>query len=370
MLVTRNYKYRLYPTTAQTAVLVSWAGARRFIWNWGLRRNQENHQAGLKTPTFASLCKELTALKQEPDTKWLQEAPVAILQQSLRDLDQAFSNFFAKRARFPRPKSRKFTPHSMRFPEDVRVINATSVRIPKMGTVRAVIHRPIEGIPKSATVKQDAIGNWYVVFVCHIERPDFPSTSDSPVGIDLGLETFTTLSNGKKVKPPKFHRKAGRRIKRANRSLSRKQKGSKNRLKARKRLAKIHTKVSNQRKDWLHRHALGIIRRFDVVCIEDLNLKGLVKTKLAKSFSDAALSTFMQMLKDKAEWYGRRVVQVDRFYASSKTCHQCQAKTMLTLSDRVWTCHSCGTTHDRDVNAAINLLHEGVRILAAKTTER
>jgi putative transposase len=138
-------------------------------------------------------------------------------------------------------------------------------------------------------------------------------------------------------------------------------------------VAKIHQKIKNQRMDWLHKHALGIIRQCDTVCIEDLNVKGLatqrVPAKLAKSFTDAALSTFMQMLHDKAEWHGRRVIKVGRFYASSKTCHACQTKTVLTLADRVWTCPICGTTHDRDSNAAINILHEGLRLLAVGTTE-
>jgi len=140
-------------------------------------------------------------------------------------------------------------------------------------------------------------------------------------------------------------------------------------LKAKKHVARIHKKINNQRADWLHKHALGIVRQFDVVCIEDLNIKGLARTKLAKSFSDAALSTFMQRLQEKAEWHGRRVVKIGRFYASSKTCHHCQTKTALMLSDRVWTCPTCGTIHDRDRNAAINIVHEGIRLLAVGTTE-
>ncbi|GAA5529090.1 RNA-guided endonuclease TnpB family protein [Herpetosiphon gulosus] len=194
-------------------------------------------------------------------------------------------------------------------------------------------------------------------------------TADRPVGIDVGLESFTTLSTSEKTAPPKFYRRNQKKLARAQRKLARTQKGSRNRAKARKRVAKIYQKIKNRRLDWLHKHAVGIVQRFDVVCIEDLNIKGLVKTKLAKSFSDTALGTFVQMLHDKAEWHGRQVVQVDRFYASSKTCHHCQTKTALTLSDRMWTCHICGTAHDRDVNAAINMLHEGLRLLAVGTTE-
>ena len=208
-----------------------------------------------------------------------------------------------------------------------------------------------------------------VVLVCHINRPDVELPTNQSVGIDVGLESFTTLSTGEKTEPPKFYRRSQKKLARAQRKLSRARKGSKNRLKARKRVANVHQKIRNQRADWLHKHALGIVQRFDMVCIEDLNVKGLARTKLAKSFSDAALSTFMQRLQEKAEWYGRRVIKVGRFYASSKTCHYCQTKTSLTLADRVWTCHTCGMTHDRDINAAINIVHEGLRQLAVGTTE-
>nr|WP_239583749.1 transposase [Herpetosiphon giganteus] len=281
----------------------------------------------------------------------------------------AFSNFFAKRAKYPRFKSRKVTLHSLRFPQGVVMIDERTISVPKIGLMQAVIHRPLQGITKGATIKQDAMGAWWVVFVCHIDRPDVQPTADRPVGIDVGLESFTTLSTGEKTAPPKFYRRNQKKLARAQRKLSRAQKGSNNRLKAKKRVAKVHQKIRNQRADWLHKHALGIVRRFDVVCIEDLNIKGLARTKLAKSFSDAALSTFMQMLHHKAEWHGQQIVKVGRFYASSKTCHHCQTKTTLTLADRMWTCPTCGTTHDRDGNAAINMLHEGIRLLAVGTTE-
>ncbi|MFD3165401.1 RNA-guided endonuclease InsQ/TnpB family protein [Herpetosiphon sp. NSE202] len=221
--------------------------------------------------------------------------------------------------------------------------------------------------------KQDATGAWWVIFICHINLPDIQPTADRPVGIDVGLESFTTLLTGEKTAPPKFYRRSHKKLARAQRKLARAQKGSHNRAKARKRVAKIHQKISNQRADWLHKHALGMVQRFDVVCIEDLNIKGLARTKRGtlwvKSFSDASLSTFMQRLQEKAEWCGRRVVKVGRFYASSKTCHVCHSKTALKLADRMWTCPTCGTTHDRDGNAAINIVHEGIRLLAVGTTE-
>jgi len=208
---------------------------------------------------------------------------------------------------------------------------------------------------------------WYLV--CHIERPDVVPTCANPVGIDMGLESFTTLHTGQKVAPPKFYRRGEKKLKKLARKLSRAQKGSTSRQKAKRKLAKAHQRVRNQRADWLHKLALEIIRQFDTVCIEDLNVQGLARTKLAKSFTDAAVSTFVQLLGQKAEWYGQRVVKVGRFYASSKTCHRCQANTALTLADRLWTCRICGSTHDRDVNAAPNILHEGLRIVAAGMSE-
>ncbi|ABX07368.1 MAG TPA: transposase [Herpetosiphon sp.] len=367
--LTRCYKYRLYPATDQQNTLVQWAGCRRFVWNWALHCKQTHYQATGQRLSYQRLAAMLVDLKRQPKTAFLRDCHSQPLQQALMDLETAFTHFFAKRAKYPRFKARKVTPHSLRFPQGVVVVDEHTISVPKIGLMQAIIHRPLLGTAKGATIKQDATGAWWVVFVCHINRPDVLLTTDNPVGIDVGLESFTTLSTGEKTTPPKFYRRSQKKLARAQRKLSRAQKGSNNRLKARKHVAKIHQKISNQRADWLHKHALGIVRQFDVVCIEDLNLKGLAKTKLAKSFSDAALSTFMQMLHDKAEWHGRRVIKVGRFYASSKTCHHCQTKTALMLSDRVWTCPTCGTIHDRDRNAAINIVHEGIRLLAVGTTE-
>lgn len=245
------------------------------------------------------------------------------------------------------------------------VVDANTIIVPKIGPLRAVIHRSLQGSVKGATIKQDATGAWFATFVCHVDRPDVRSTVDHPVGIDVGLESFTTLHTGQKLAPPKFYRRSEKKIKRLARKLARTVRGSNNHRKTKRRLACAHQRIRNQRADWLHKHALWIIRQFDTVCIETLNIKGLVKTKLAKSFSDAALSSFIQMLRDKADWHGGQVVAVGRFFASSKTCHQCGQMTALTLADRVWTCHTCGVLHDRDINAAINILHEGLRSLAA-----
>ncbi|ABX02853.1 transposase, IS605 OrfB family [Herpetosiphon aurantiacus DSM 785] len=367
--LTRCYKYRLQPSPTHVETLVQWAGCRRFVWNWALGQKTDHYRATGQRLSYSQLAAALVDLKRQPKTAFLRECHSQPLQQALIDLETAFTNFFAKRAKYPRFKARKVTLHSLRFPQGVAVVNERTISVPKIGHMQAIIHRPLLGIVKGATIKQDTTGAWWVVFVCHTERPDVLLTTDRPVGIDVGLESFTTLSTGEKTAPPKFYRRSQKKLARAQRKLSRAQKGSNNRLKARKRVARIHKKISNQRADWLHKQALGMVQRFDVVCIEDLNIKGLARTKLAKSFSDAALSTFMQRLQEKAEWHGRRVIKVGRFYASSKTCHHCHIKTALTLADRVWTCHACGTTHDRDGNAAINIVHEGLRLLAVGTAE-
>lgn len=369
MRIMRSYKYRVYPTPSQEQTLVQWAGCRRWVWNWGLRYKQAHYQATGKSISYRELAAALVNLKRESDMEWLKACHAQMLQAALMDLERAFANFFAKRAKYPKFKSRKRTLHSLCFPQRVTVVDGKAIKVPKIGLIRSIIHRPLIGIAKSARIKCDAAGNWWVMFVCQIERPDMILTCNHPVGIDVGLESFTTLHTGQKVAPPKFYRRGEKKLKQLARKLARTTNGSHNWKKAKKRLARAHQRIRNQRNDWLHKQSLKIINHFDTVCIETLNVKGLAKTKLAKSFSDAAIGTLMQMLREKAEWHGRQVIQVGRFFASSKTCHQCQTKATLQLSDRIWTCHICGTHHDRDVNAAINILNEGLRLVAAGISE-
>jgi putative transposase len=357
--ITRCYKYRLNPTKAQEAAFVQFAGCRRFVWNWALARKTTVYKETGKGIGFNALCLELTQIKKLPETAFLKESHSQLLQQTLRDLDAAFSSFFDKRARFPRFKSRKRSPHAFRFPQNV-TIDGNGISVPKVGKVKAIIHRQPEGVLKSATIKQEA-GKWYVVFVSHVKLPDVPVSCANPVGIDVGLESFVTVSNGEKVKPPKFYRKAERKLARLQRQLSRCEKQSKRRQKAKAKVARFHATVANRRNDWLHKLSARLVREHDTICIEDLNIKGLVKTKLAKSFNDAALSTFLRQLEYKAEWRFGQVVKVGRFFPSSKTCHECGGRAELKLSDREWLCGGCGILHDRDANAAVNILKEGLK---------
>ena len=369
MNTVKCFKYRLYPTQAHEHAFVQFAGCRRFVWNWALARKQETYKTTGKSVNYNTLAAELVALKRQEKTAFLKECHSQVLQQALMDLEAAYKAFFEKRARFPRFKSRKTTPRAFRIPQHVSVVDG-HVSIPKIGLVKGVVHRPLEGVVKSATVKQDATGAWYVTFVCHIEQPELSArTAHTPVGIDLGLSSFVTLDTGEKVDAPCFYRRAERKLKRLQRRVSRCAKGSTSRKRTRLALARQHQKVRNQRNDFLHKLSTKLVREHDTICIEDLNVKGLARTKLAKSFNDAALGTFLRMLEYKAMWSYRQVVQVSRWFPSTKTCNACRYLHEIALSEREWTCPDCGRFHDRDVNAARNIKQEGLRLLAVGSTE-
>ena len=370
MIVQKSYKFRTEPTPEQEQSFVHFAGCRRWVWNWALSRKREVYRATGKGIYAKALCQELTALRRE--LRWLQECQAQLLQQTLRDLDKAFEAFFEKRARFPRLKSRKRSPHAFRFPQFTRIEDGFVV-LPKIGRVKSRIHRKTEGAVKSATIKQESDGHWYVVFVSHIEIADAVPLCDQPCGIDLGLESFLTLAsndgnNGTKVKPPKFYRRGQRKLKLLQRRLSRCQKASRNRAKAKARVSRQHHRIAARRNDFLHKLSHGLVTRYDTICTEDLNLSAFVRTKLrghTKSWADAAVGSLMRMLEYKSLWNAGQVVKVGRWFPSSKTCQCCQSIQPLELSDRVWTCNSCGVVHDRDHNAAVNILCEGLSTITA-----
>jgi len=357
------YRFRMEPTQAQAEALLRMAGARRFVWNWGLARRKEAYAATGKGLTYNQQAAELTALKQRPEMAWLREADSQLLQQALQDLDRAFKAFFQRRARFPRFKTRKKDPPRFRIPQRVRVEEG-KVYLPKVGGVKIRQSQPIDCIIKGATFKRDTEGHWHVTLTAEFEMPEVPLPPANPervVGIDLGLKDFAVLSDGTRIAPPRFYRKGLTKLRRAQRQLSRKQKGSKNRDKARHRLNRVHTKIRNQRQDWLHKLTTGLVQKYDGLCIENLNLKGMAKTKLSTSVLDAALGEFRRQLAYKAVWHRKHLSVIDRYFPSSKLCSECGAINQnLALSERVWTC-GCGAVHDRDLNAARNIRAEGIR---------
>lgn len=369
MKLRKVYRFRMRPTKAQEAGLYRMAGARRFIYNWALNRRKSyyaEHGTGISAKQLSS---ELTALKNQQDTLWLKDVDSQMLQQALRDLDRAFRAFFEGRSRFPRFRSKKDGHFTFRIPQRVKV-KSGRVYVPKIGWVRIRQSREVEGNTKSATFKRDATGNWYVSLTTEFEMPDVdPPAPTNPVGVDLGLKDLFVLSDGGRVPAPKFARKAARKLRKAQKSVSRKKPGSRRREKAKRRLARVHRKVSNQRSDFLHKLTTSLTRKYDCICVEDLNNKALAKTKLSRSVLDAAFGEFVRQVEYKAAWSFKRSIRVGRFFPSTKTCSECgMVNPDLTLSDRTWFC-GCGAQHDRDLNAAKNILAEGMRLVAAGQTD-
>ncbi len=369
MKLRKVYRFRMRPTKAQEAGLYRMAGARRFVYNWSLDRRKSYYAEHGKGISAKQLSSELTALKSEPETLWLRQADSQMLQQALRDVDRAFDAFFKKRSRFPQFRSKKAGHFAFRIPQRVKV-EGGRVYVPKIGWVRIRQSREVEGKTKSATFKRDATGHWYVALTTEFEMPNVePPAPENPVGVDLGLKDLFVLSDGGRVSAPRFARGADRKLRKAQKNLSRKKPGSGRREKAKHRVARVHRKVSNQRSDFLHKLTTGLTRKYDCICVEDLNTKGMAKTKLSRSVLDASFGEFLRQVGYKTTWSFQRSIKVGRFFASTKLCSGCGTLNQnLTLSDRTWLC-GCGTQHDRDLNASRNILAEGMRLLAAGQTD-
>jgi len=322
-LIQTTYRYRLKPTDAQAAQL------RRFVWNWALRRKMNHFAATNKRLSLATLFTELKDLKQRPDTAWLREIDSQALQQVLQDLEKAFQAFFAKRSGFPKFKSKKTDTLRFRIPQRV-TLEGTFIRVPKIGPIRARIHRAVDGATKSATFKQEPDGHWYVAFVVEqaaLDRTEQPVSSH--VGVDLGLKTFAVMSNGAQVANPRFYRTQMRKLRWAQRALSRRKKGSANRTKARSRIAALHQKVKQQRSNFLHKVTSDLVNHFDLVSIEDLSVRGLARTKLSTSILDASWGAFRQFLSYKADRRNTYLMVIGRFYPSSRFARPVARSTLI-----------------------------------------
>jgi len=320
--------------------------------------------------TYAATDRALTALKRQPETVWLNEVSSVPLQQSLRDLQAAYAAFFDKRAAYPSFKkkgardSARYTRSAFRYePHNRRVVVA------KIGVLRIKWDRPLPSDPTTATIIREPSGRYFVSFVVEVEVAKLPQTGQS-IGIDFGVARLATLSNSERVSNPKHLHRRQSRLALLQRRVARKKKGSKRRALAKRAVARCHEKISNTRKDALNKLTTRLVCDFDVICIEDLNLRGMVKNhSLARSLSDASIGTAIRMLEEKADRYGKRTIRVDRFFPSSKLCSCCgHLLPALLLSVREWTCPQCGTVHDRDRNAAVNILAAGQAVAAHGAT--
>ncbi|MFE0206960.1 RNA-guided endonuclease InsQ/TnpB family protein [Streptomyces sp. NPDC058985] len=359
-----RYSFRLYPSAGQRAALARAFGCARVVFNDALRVREEARTAGLPFVPSGALSKRLTASKKTPERAWLGEVSSVVLQQSLRDLDTAYRNFFdglkGKRPKMgpPRCKSRKDNRQAIRFTANAnwRITPGGKLRLPKVGDVRVKWSRTLPSTPSSVTVIKDAAGRYFASFVVEVgDETPLPETGRS-VGIDLGLSHFAILSNGTKVDSPRFLRRAEKKLKKAQRELSRKQKGSANRGKARVKVARAHARVADARREFHHQLSTKLIRDNQAIAVEDLAVKGLARTRLAKSVHDAGWSAFVNMLEYKAARYGRTFVRIGRFEPTSQVCSVCGVKDgPKPLNVRTWTCAECGTVLDRDINAAVNV---------------
>lgn len=363
-LIHKSYKFKIAPDDKQKELLAKHFGACRFVFNRYLNSRKETYIKEKKSLNYYDNANDLTKLKKEEDFVWLREINSQSLQSSLRNLDNAYNKFFRKQTNFPRFKS-KFDRQIFTIPQSV-YIEENKLWIPKFKKgIEINIHREIEGKLLFATISKSTTGKYYVSITCEIEYIPFKKTN-SKVGIDTGIKDLAILSDGKVYKNIKTLKTNLKKLKYNQRQLSKKVKGGNSRLKQKSKLAIVHEKVTNIRKDYLHKVSTEIIKNHDVICIEDLAVKNMMKNHiLAQAFSDVSLGAFYTMLEYKANWNNKKIVKIDRFFPSSKTCNICNYINQgLTLKDREWTCKSCNTLHDRDFNASINIKKQGLKILS------
>lgn len=361
-------KVRIYPNKEQEISLAKSFGCSRFVWNFYLNKTNTQYQETGKGMTYVEMAKDLTQLKKLADYSFLQEPTAAVLQQSLKNLESAFKNFFAKRTGFPKFKS-KHSKQSIRFPESCGVKDGF-LKLPKLGLVKVSLSKSVNGKIKSVTVSKTTTGKYFAAIL--FETDKLTTIKQGKIsGIDLGLNSLVTVFDGEtyyKVNPIKPTRKYAKRLRIRHKALSRKVKGSNNRRKAVKVVAKVHEKISSIRQDFLHKLSRKLVDENQVIVAENLCIKGLARTRLALGIHDAGFGMLLNFTSYKLEREGGRMVQVDRFFPSSKLCSCCGHKNdLLDLSIREWTCLNCRTTHDRDENAARNLRSEGIRILTTNT---
>ncbi len=360
-----RHKFRFYPDADQQVQLAKTFGCCRFVYNWALRLRIASFEAGAPINYNASSA-ALTALKKTSEHQWLNEVSCTPEQQSLRHLQTAYTNFFKKRTGYPKFK-KKTGKQSAAYTKSAFKWDAgsKSLILSKVGRLKVRWSRGFTSDPSTVTITKDRVGRYFVTLTLDEQIKRLPKTGEA-VGVDLGINHLAILSTGERIPNPHFFREAQKKLARAQRVMARRKPGSNRRNQARIKVAKIQAHVADARKDYIDKVTTDLIHRFDVICVEDLNVRGMVKNhSLAKSLFDVSFGMLRSMLEYKAEWYGKEVRVVDRWFPSSKRCHCCgHVVESLPLSIREWDCPECGAHHDRDENAAINILAEGHSVAA------
>ena len=361
----KAYKFRIYPNKTQEILIQKTFGCVRFVYNYFLDKRITAYKEDKVTLTYNKCSKELTRLKQE--LTWLKEPDKCSLQNALKHLDRAFQNFFNRgNVGYPKFKSKKNRHKSYKtnFNNNNIAFEGSKIKLPKLGKVRIRDKQIPQGRILNATVSQTPSGKYFVSICCtDVEKPDFIRT-DKYVGIDLGIKDFVITSDGDRYSNPKYLKQSLNKLAKSQRELSRKTRGGSNWDKARIKVARLYERITNQRKDMLNKLSSELVRKYDVICIEDLQVSNMIKNhNLAQSISDASWSEFVRQLEYKSKWYGKELIRVDRFFPSSQTCNVCGYinKATKNLAVRAWICPNCNAKHDRDINASINILHEGMR---------
>ncbi|MFR1102208.1 MAG: IS200/IS605 family element RNA-guided endonuclease TnpB [Enterococcus avium] len=375
MLRHKAYKFRIYPNAYQEVLIIKTIGCVRFVYNYFLALWNEEYSKNGKGLTYNSCSAMLPQMKKNEATSWLKEVDSIALQSSVKNLSDSFSRFFKKQNRRPQFKSKK-NPIQSYTTKNVNksiTIIENIIKLPKLGQVKFAKSRELNGRILNATIRKNPSGKFFVSILCEEEVPELPETS-LEIGIDLGITDFAILSNGQKIDNNRFTSKMEKTLKREQRKLSRralnaKKAGkelfeAKNYQKQKQKVARLHEKVINQRTDFLNKLSTEIVKNHDSICIEDLNTKGMLRNhKLAKSISDVSWFSFVSKLQYKAEWYGREIIKVDKWFPSSQLCSKCGHKDgKKSLEIREWTCPVCHAHHDRDINASKNILAEGLQI--------
>ena len=375
MLRYKAYKFRIYPNADQEVLIIKTIGCVRFVYNYFLALWNEEYSKNGKGLTYNSCSAMLPQMKKNEATSWLKEVDSIALQSSVKNLSDSFSRFFKKQNRRPQFKSKKNPVQSYTTKNVNKSITIIEniIKLPKLGQVKFAKSRELNGRILNATIRKNPSGKFFVSILCEEEVPELPKTG-LEIGIDLGITDFAILSNGQKIDNNRFTSKMEKTLKREQRKLSRrallaKKAGkelfeARNYQKQKKKVARLHEKVINQRTDFLNKLSTEIVKNHDSICIEDLNTKGMLRNhKLAKSISDVSWFSFVSKLQYKAEWYGREIIKVDKWFPSSQLCSKCGHKDgKKSLEIREWTCPVCHAHHDRDINASKNILAEGLQI--------